>query len=286
MSNQEPEKSSKGVLIVCIISLIVSIIAGYYVQEQRKNVQTVQSDHCQKKKTGDTKRTKKEAEITPAVSVKSTQMPFAKGKVIVIDAGHQENENRQLEPIGPGATEQTIKMAAGISGVASGKKEYEVTLAVAKKLKVQLRKQGYTVVITRNENKTNLSNRDRAQIANKAKADAYIQLHAAGSDNSTLQGAMTICPTENNPYCAQNYLKSKKLSKCIIQGVVEETECQNRHYWETDTLSEINWSRVPVTVLEMGYMSNAEEDLNIADARYQNKIVIGIANGLEKYFKN
>lgn len=205
--------------------------------------------------------------------------------LVVIDAGHQQSANDEQEPIGPGASETKLKVSGGTSGVASGVPEYQLTLDIALLLQDELENRGYTVLMVRETNDVNISNSERAAVANEADADIFVRLHANGVDDAGRTGAMTICQTPGNAFNGDLYQESRDLSDCILEAYTEKTGIDYERVWETDTMSGINWSRVPVTILEMGYMTNSDEDLRMQDGDMQKKMAEGVADGIDKYMK-
>ena len=81
------------------------------------------------------------------------------------------------------------------------------------------------------------------------------------------------------------YKSSRLLSDLILKNYVKATGCFNEGVEERDTLISNNWSKVPTTLIELGYMTNAKEDKLMQTKAYQTKMVTGLVNGIDAYFK-
>lgn len=221
---------------------------------------------------------------TPDPTPEPTPVP---GPLIVIDPGHQAQGDSAPEPIGPGAEETKARVADGTQGVMTGIPEYELNLTASLLLRDELLSRGYRVILTRETNEVSLSNAERAAIANKLQADAFIRIHANAAEDPSVRGVMTICITAKNPYNGALYPSSRSLAETLLQSLGEAVGCseEQRTLWETDGMSGLNYSLVPACIVELGYMTNPEEDLLLADDAYRHQIVLGLADGLDAWFK-
>ncbi len=221
----------------------------------------------------------------PAEEQETKTVP-SPGKLIAIDPGHQapEVDMSATEPDGPGSSTMKQKATTGTEGTYSGIPEYALNLDISKMLRDELQKRGYRVLLTREDNQTAISNSERAQLANNAGADLYLRIHANGSESNQAQGALALIPTASNPYIPELYESSKSFAETVLSSYCEATGFVSQGVQETDTMTGINWSKVPVMILEMGFMTNEHDDLAMADTDFRKKMVGGIANGLDAYF--
>ncbi|MFI3255380.1 MAG: N-acetylmuramoyl-L-alanine amidase [Eubacteriales bacterium] len=205
--------------------------------------------------------------------------------LVVIDAGHQLNGNSDKEPNGPGSSITKAKVSSGTTGAYTGIPEYVLTLAVALMLEEILVDWGYEVVQIRSTHEVDISNAERAIIANELNADAFIRLHGNGFSDSSVNGALTMCMTSKNPYCSYLYENSRLLSELVLDGIIAETGANRRTILESDSMTGLNWCEVPVTIVEMGFMSNKKEDELLATEEYRYSVALGIALGIENYIQ-
>ncbi|MBQ8639861.1 MAG: N-acetylmuramoyl-L-alanine amidase [Lachnospiraceae bacterium] len=228
------------------------------------------------------------AATTAAASVAATTaapQTSGNGHIVCIDAGHQQAGISEQEPNGPGSTVMKAKLTTGTQGCVTGIPEHQLNLTIALALKQELLNRGYKVVMIRETPDCPQSNAERAQVANSSGAEIFVRIHANSSTNSSVAGAQFYAPSPANPYMNANVINaSNTLSAVMLDRFCAATGAQNRGVLQDDGMTGINWCTIPVTIAEMGFMSNPAEDQLMADPSYQAKMVQGLANGIDAYF--
>lgn len=227
-----------------------------------------------------------EETVPETESEAETDAEITNGYTVAIDPGHQGSwvNMRDLEPLGPGSSEMKAKASTGTSGWYTGIPEYQLNLDISLALQSELQSRGYAVVMTRTDNDTSISNAERATKAYQEGGDIYVRIHANGSEDTSVNGALAMVPSSENPYVAYLADDSYTLGECILNAYCQETGFGNLGVQYYDNMTGINWSQIPVMILEMGFMTNESDDTAMADADMRVRMVNGIANGIDRYF--
>ncbi len=213
-----------------------------------------------------------------------TKLPL-EGLTICIDAGHGKTDRKAdlKEPIAPGSDIMKAAIASGTSGVATKITEASLNLTVAKKLKKALSEKGANILMIRETEYCDLTNVERTELWNSSSADLTIRIHANGLNDDTVSGVLMMVPGDKYIKNDEMLQKSTLIGKYVFEGVLKHTKAKSRGTVVSNELTGFNWSKIPVVLLEMGFMTNAEEDKLLNTDLYQNKIVTGIVEGIEKY---
>ncbi|KAB2457825.1 N-acetylmuramoyl-L-alanine amidase [Bacillus sp. CH126_4D] len=264
-------------------------------QEKKEEPQAVQTNEQVEQKQEEVLAEEKKEEATP---VQPAEQPLQnnepkvennekQGKfLIVIDPGHQHKANLNLEPIGPGATTQKYKVTDGTTGVVTKKREAVLVLEMAFVLKEKLEAKGMQVLMTRTSQDVDISNKERAILANDHKADVFLRLHADGSENPNQSGFAVLTPAEGSPYTKEIYAESLQISQTIVNKMRENQQVKVNGIKFRDDLSGFNWSKVPGVLLELGFMSNPEEDKKLSDPQYVNSLLQSVTDSVDEYRKS
>lgn len=202
--------------------------------------------------------------------------------IISIDPGHQKQANLDLEPIGPGSSRMKEKARGGARGIVSKIPEYKITLQISMRLKALLEKAGIRVVMTRETDDVNVSNIERARIANEAKANLFVRIHADGSESPLINGISTLYPSRNQ-WTEAIHSESLRAAQLIQQELIRNTGRKDNGIVARNDLTGFNWSKVPVVLVEVGFLSNPEEDELLNDSEFQQRIAQGIFDGIKSY---
>lgn len=174
-------------------------------------------------------------------------------KVIVIDAGHGGTDC--------GATRAGIK-------------ESDINLAVAQRVQAILKEKGYKVYMTRSDNST-VSLQERVDIAEGKDEDIFVSIHVNSSESTSPTGV------ETHYYHDYSY----NLAKYIQAGLAKYvTESPNRGLIKS-RFYVINHTTKPAVLVEIGFISNEKERMQLVSADRQDRTAKAIAEGVVNYFK-
>jgi len=217
---------------------------------------------------------------------------------IVIDAGHGGND--------PGAIGRT------------GLREKVINLDIAKRLAKILKDDGFSVVMTRSTD-VFVSLERRVDLANQAKADLFISIHSNANWVRSLSGfevyylapraddyrrvllaANSGLPSLDNSsfagrsanlrailwdmFYTYNHAESVRLSRDICRAI--DRDLNTRVLGVKDAGFYVLKVSMPAVLIELGFLSNAEEENLLKDNYYRQQIAEAIVHGIENYVKN
>lgn len=195
-------------------------------------------------------------------------------RTVVVDAGHGGED--------PGAVSDY-----------SGIKEKDINLSIAKKLQELLEKDNYKVIMTRTEDILNYQTEtnsifqkrkedllNRKKIMDNSGADIIVSIHLNKFDQTQYWGAQTFYPP-NSP-------ESQKLAGVLQNALREVVDPNNNRQPQINNKGIVIFRNVktPITIIECGFLSNAEEEKKLTTEEYQNKLAEAIKIGIDRYFTN
>ncbi len=226
-----------------------------------------------------------ETDATESPSVPANPMTQAteeplplEGVKIGIDPGHQAKGNSEKEPVAPGSSEMKAKVSSGTQGVSTRVAEYVVNLDVSLQLRDALEAQGAEVYMTRETHDINISNVERATMMNELGVDMVLRIHCNGSTDSSVRG-IGLYVKKTGDAAEESY----EISEYLLPAMAGATGARAMGIYQRDTYSGMNWSTVPSILVEMGFMSNPEEDKLLNDPEYQQLLVEGMVQGITDY---
>lgn len=207
------------------------------------------------------------------------------GLVVCIDPGHQENGKPFMEPVGPGLEGKKTGTTGMAQGRATMRKESIVVLEISFKLRDILMEQGATVVMTREQQDIFHTNLERCQIAEDAGAFIMLRLHCDTRENQKKRGLSLYTPL-NSDYAKAVAGKEeyKQMGQMMLDAIKRETgyelDTTTGYVHQGDNFVGNNWAKMICFLIELGFMSNPEEDYLMSHPEYQQRLAEGMAVGV------
>lgn len=204
-------------------------------------------------------------------TVETVTLPVS-NKVIVLDAGHgKPDEGAQSS---------------------NGTTEAETNLKIALKVQNLLEQSGATVILTRSDenaiydldSKTLKQKKisdihNRVKIGNESSADLFVSIHLNKIPQQQYWGWQCFYKEGNE--------QSQKLAKTLQENLNDSIQKDNKRVpMKLDNVYIIKHVEIPISIVECGFLSNQEEEKNLLEDSYQDKLAWGIYNGIMDYFYN
>lgn len=164
--------------------------------------------------------------------------------------------------------------------IGNGVTEENVNLNVSLELARLLRNAGYDVMVYRTTSDENVladknqDLRNRARMANEWGADYFLSIHTNSSTNPEAQGA--------EAYVYRMGGASERLASSILRSISEELGSRNRGVMNAN-FAVLRRTNMPAVLLELGYLTNATEALNLNSPAWQKAVARAIADGIISY---
>ena len=207
------------------------------------------------------------------------------GVVVCIDPGHHENHENFREDKGPGLTGSVVNTGGMAQGKTTLRKESIVVLETGMKLRELLLKEGATVVMTREKQTDFRTNIGRCNIAEEAGAHILLRLHCNLTSNTKTTGIQVYGP-RNSDYAkaVASVEEYKALGQAFLNEMKKATGFEligkTGNVALNDNYVGNNWAKMICFLVEMGYMSNAGEDIKLATPEYQQQLAEGMVEGV------
>ena len=201
--------------------------------------------------------------------IETTASPVS-GKTVVLDAGH-------------GVPDEGAQSSNGTT-------EAETNLKIALKVQNLLEQSGCNVILTRSDENAiydldsntlkqkKISDiRNRVKIGNESSADIFVSIHLNKIPQSQYYGWQCFFKPDNE----QSIKLAKKLQENLNKSIQKENK---RVPMKLDTVYIMKHVEIPISIVECGFLSNPEEEKQLLDDNYQNRLAWGIYTGIQEYF--
>ena len=223
---------------------------------------------------------------TPEPTPEPTPTPLPlEGAVICVDPGHcvtPETGKGHRELVSPLSDETKPLYTTGTAG--ANLTEEKLNLSVGLQLRDALEALGAEVIMTREVSEITISGIERCDIAHAAGADVAVRIHADGSTDPSVHGVSVLIPAGDLLGTPSIVEPSARLGELMVNAVAQQTGAKNLGTIPRTDLTGFNFSEIPSVLIEMGFMTNAQEDAHLERPEYQAQIVDGMVQSLLAWY--